>query len=634
LQTSKRAGLRPRTLAIFGGVLVAVLIWAPGAFASTLTVSGGALTYNTGAAGNSNFVTFGEPSSGSVEVRTYDSDPITGTIPSNCTSTPPTSQNFGFSAPSSDYTCTGVTSLTANGGNGGDTLDATGDFRSNPTDPPLSDIPTTLNGGDGGDTLSAGNAGGTLNGGAGDDTLTGGNGNDTLNGGAGTDTLFGGNGDDTLNGGDGDDYLDGGPGNDTLNGGAGQDSLHGDAGGEQFRQSGSQPSDADTLNGGDDNDTLYPSNGTNQVSGGAGVDQVVYYNNAFVAPSLNDAATPVNVSLDDQANDGYAGNNSNIHTDVEDVSIADSRFPFFGPGCNSFIASGGPCAYGSATIAGDSGDNALSGGSGDDNITGGGGADFLSGNGGNDTLNAVDGFPDRVDGGAGSDVCNVDQLDAVYNCEGVNLTQVSNGGLVKPQDTPPTIAWVTPADNSTMSTKTPNTLQVNATDDHTVTQVIFYDGERTLCIVKTAPYTCSYKPVDTDIGKNTLIAVAIDDAGLSSSAIRQVTVPQFAPAGLTASTKPKRLTHAPFKFTTTGRLTLPGGVSPRSCNGVVSVTFKAGKKTVSTRRTNLKSTCTFSSKVTFSLPKRLNPKSLRVFVAFRGNAVLTPLAARIYSVKV
>jgi Ca2+-binding RTX toxin-like protein len=608
LQTSKRARLRPRTLAIFGGVLAAALIWAPGAFASTLTSSGGALTFSAGSPSSANDVAFGEPSAGTVDVRTYDSDAITS-APSNCTSTTPTTNNT-----TSDYSCTGVTSVTANGGDGangvGDNITAQGDSRSAPADPPLSDIPTTLNGGSGNDSLEGGNA------------------NDTLNGGAGDDFLYGRAGDDTLNGGDGNDYLDGGPGNDTLNGGAGQDELHGDASTDFFTV-GTPPSDNDVLNGGDDNDTLFPSRGTNQVSGGAGVDQVIYNDNVNTAtfPTFTIVPTPVAVSLDDQANDGFAGNNSNVHSDVEDVSVQD------GWSCKNtfFTTSPNSCGgYGAATLTGSNGDNALSGGSGNDNITGGGGADFLSGNDGNDTLNAVDGISDRVDCGLGADTANVDQFDQVFNCETVNLTQLKSAF----QDNPPTITWVAPADNSKMSTKTPNTLQVNATDDHGVAQVIFYDGERTLCIVKTAPYTCSYKPVDTDLGKNTLIAVAVDTAGQSASALRQVTVPQFAPVRLAASTKPKRLKHAPFKFTTTGRLTLPSGVSSHSCNGVVSVTFKAGKKTVSTRRTNLKSTCTFSSKVTFSLPKRLNPKSLRVFVAYRGNAVLTPLAARIYTVKV
>lgn len=638
MQISKRARLRPRSVAILGAVFATALIWAPGALASTLTMSGGTLIY-TAASGQSNNVTFGQTGTGSVEIRTYDTDPISGSLPGICTPTPPTT-----GTPSSDITCGNVTALSADAGDMNDSLTAQGDTSSTPNTPPLSDIPVSFTGGDGSDQLNGGNANGdVLDGGNGNDFLIGGNGNTTLNGDAGDDSVFGGPGNDTVNGGDGNDFLDGGPGNDTVNGGTGLDTLHGDQNAEQFRGTGPAPSDNDTLNGGDDNDTLYPSNGTNNVSGGAGVDQVIYANNYLVPTgplTSNDVAAPVNVSLDDQANDGYSGNNSNIHTDVEDASAVDMTSSFFfaplcGPG--SFTGAS-TCNYGSATLTGDSGDNALSGGSGNDTITGGGGADFLSGNPGNDTLNAVDGFPDRGDCGTGTDTANVDQLDQVFSCETVNTTQVTNAGLVTPatpatpQDKAPTIAWVAPAGGARMSTSSPNTLQVSAADDHTVSQVIFYDGVRTLCVDKAPPFTCAYRPIAGDIGNNVLIATAIDDAGLTATAVRTVTVGQFAATGLTASTSPKRVAHAPFRFTTTGRLSVPATVA-RSCTGAVAVTFKAGRKTISTRRVSLARNCTYRSSVTFSLPGRLHPKTLRVFVRFAGNEVLAPLAVRSYTVK-
>ena len=62
------------------GIVALALIWAPGAFASTLSYSGGTLSY-TAAAGQDNNVTFSEPSAGTIEVQTSDLDPITGTVP-------------------------------------------------------------------------------------------------------------------------------------------------------------------------------------------------------------------------------------------------------------------------------------------------------------------------------------------------------------------------------------------------------------------------------------------------------------------------------------------------------------------------------------------------------------------------
>src|SRR5438067_1401707 len=73
----------------------------------------------------------------------------------------------------------------------------------------------------------------------------------------------------------------------TLNGGAGNDQL---AGGRA----------ADHLNGGDGNDFLFPSPGADDFDGGAGVDTADY--------SVYTAS--VNVTLDDAANDGAAGADS------------------------------------------------------------------------------------------------------------------------------------------------------------------------------------------------------------------------------------------------------------------------------------------------------------------------------------
>jgi Ca2+-binding RTX toxin-like protein len=573
---------RSSLLGIFGGAIVAALMLAPGAFASTISFASGALTYT--AAGNQLVdPTFGETAPATVEIRTYDTDPITDTIPGNCTSTPPTSTPFG-TPPSSDFTCTGVTSLTGNGSPFDDSLSAQGDSQSTPSDPAITDIPTTLNGGDGNDSLNAGTAGATLNGGTGDDNL---------------------------NGGPGNDILIGGAGNDSLNGGGGND----------------------TLSGGDGNDTLFPSNGTDAVSGGTGVDQVFYNDNTFVpasGPGTTDAfvATPVNVSLDGVANDGYAGNNSNIGTDVEDVTVQDAE----GVTCADVAPT--PCANGAATLTGDSGPNALSGGSGNDTLTGGGGGDFLSGNGGNNTLNGVNGYPDRLDCG-GTGTANVDQLDSVFNCTTTNTTKLANTGLIT-QDKAPAISWASPKENAKVSPSKSNTFQVNATaGDHPITQVIFYVGERTACIVKAAPYKCAYHATGADIGKNTLIAIASDSIGLTGTTTRTVTVSQFKPKKLSASTSPKRIKHGPFAFTTTGKLSLPSGVTARQgCSGSVSVTFKNGGKTVAKGTAKLGSKCSFSSKMKVSLGKGKAPKSLSVSVAFAGNATLTKASAKGYTVRV
>jgi Bacterial Ig domain/RTX calcium-binding nonapeptide repeat (4 copies) len=544
---------RPRTAALgaFGAVFIAALMLAPGAFASTLTLSGGTLTYTPSAADATGVnVNFGEPAAGSVEVRTFDADALTGTVPGCTINTP-------GSGVTSDYTCTGVTSVVANGTGFADSLDASGDGAGSAI-PPVS--------------VAA-----------------------TLNGGAGADTLVGGAGAETLNGGDGNDSLFAGTG-------------------------------AETLSGGNGNDTIDPGNATDTVSGGPGIDQVVYFDNEFVSGTPGSyVATPVNVSLDGVANDGYAGNNSNIGTDVEDVSVQD------GVDCTQVAPT--PCAYGSAALTGDSGPNSLSGGSGDDTITGGGGGDFLSGNAGTNTMNAVNGYPDRVDCG-GTGTANVDQLDSVTGCTTTNTTKLSNVGLIT-QDKAPTLSWTSPRQNARINPSRSNTFQVKASPGtHPITKVVYYVGQRTACIATKAPYKCAYKATDGDVGKDTLVAIATDSIGLTTTVTRTINVSTFKPKKLSASTRPKRAKHTPFRFTTSGRLTLPSGVSKRAgCSGKVSVTFRAGKKKVGSGTAKLRSSCTFNSRVKVVVAGG-KARTLKVSVVFGGNKTLSRVSARGYKVKV
>lgn len=104
-----------------------------------------------------------------------------------------------------ETTLQGVEAVTVNGGDGDNSLTATG----------FSGV-LTLDGGEGDDELRSGPGRDLLFGKAGDDLLSAGGGNDVLEGG---------NGGDELHGGDGNDQLRGGTGDDTCGGGAGADSL-------------------------------------------------------------------------------------------------------------------------------------------------------------------------------------------------------------------------------------------------------------------------------------------------------------------------------------------------------------------------------------------------------------------------
>jgi Ca2+-binding RTX toxin-like protein len=481
-----------------------------------------------------------------------------------------------------------------------------------------------VHGGDGnddveGDYSNSQNGNDQLFGDAGNDGLYAKGGNDALDGGDGNDDLRGGKGDDALSGGNGDDNEQGASGNDTVNGDAGDDYVTGDCGG--YSDCGDGVDGNDIVNGGSGEDYADADGGADVIDMGSGVsDEISYPDRIEVCnPGCDQASWPVSVSQDGAANDGGPGEGDNV-TNTEDVYVYD--------GC-----CGTPPAPGNATLTGDAGTNALGGGSGNDVIDGGAGNDFLYGNGGDDTLNANDGFSDRVVCGAGNDTANVDEFDIVSDdCETVNRT--TRGNLAT-EDAPPSVAWTSPASKAKLSTKTANTLTVTASDDKGVTQVVFLANERVICVAKTAPYTCSYKPTDADVGRTALTAVAFDTSQQTASAIRVVTIPRFTARSVSIKATPRKDTTAPFRFRTSGRVSLPAGVTKANgCKGSVLVTFKAGAKTISARHAKLSKSCTYHSTVTFRIPSRLHPKSLKAHVSFRGNAVLSPKGSKNIKVKV
>ena len=246
---------------------------------------------------------------------------------------------------------------------------------------------------------------------------------------------------------------------------------------------------------------------------------------------------------------------------------------------------------------------------------------------GEDTINSRDGWPDRIACSAGADVANADTLDIVSDdCETVNRADAGNVFDV-PEDAAPSVAWTAPASGARLSTTAPTALSATAADDKGIAEVRFLDDERTVCTDTTAPYTCDYTPQGDDVGRNTLVVIAVDSAGQTASAVRAVVVPRFA-ARLSARTTPGRDRRAPYRFTTTGRLTLPAGVTAaQACRGTVTVQIKAGRKTVSSRRVKLRPDCTYRSRVTFRNPQRLRPRTLRRIVRFGGNSVVNATRA-------
>lgn len=303
---------------------------------------------------------------------------------------------------------------------------------------------TTVDGGSGTDILNTGSGADTLRGGPGDDDLSDGGGADVLDGGTGDDdfavgtgpdsivggastfgdavsyearvnsvnvsldgvandgeagegdnvatdieALIGGQGADTLTGSERADSLGGRAGNDTMNGLGGDDDFAGE-GGDDVVNGGDgddteiplfsgQADGNDVFNGGPGNDEVFAGVGADTVSGGPGLDR---YSTAFLIEA-------VSIVLDGVANDGRAGEGSNILPDVEEILTGS----------------------GNDTVVGGPGANRIDTGSGNDVVRGGGGPDVLNDGLGDDQLFGDDGDDvldgsfgaDRVAGGAGQD---------------------------------------------------------------------------------------------------------------------------------------------------------------------------------------------------------------------------------------
>jgi Ca2+-binding RTX toxin-like protein len=217
-----------------------------------------------------------------------------------------------------------------------------------------------------------------------------------LDGGSGTDELTSDAGNDTLSA--GRSSVNGFQ--EELSSGAGQDVLNGTTSPNGGSTDMSGGPDDDQLFGGPGNDSMSGDTGADDIQGGDGID-------SYIATF----GSPATITLDEVANDGGAGENDNVHSDVEHISGTTFADTMVGDaGDQSFVGFGGK-----DNIQGKGGDDTLQGNDGADTLTGGGGADTLQG--GND--------PDDMSGGAGNDIADYgDHSNKVT----VTINDVANDG--------------------------------------------------------------------------------------------------------------------------------------------------------------------------------------------------------------
>lgn len=458
--------MKRQTLLISLCAVIGALALAPAALASTLSKSGGVVTW-TGDETSESLDVY--DSNGPVLVKAVGTDggfagvefysqsgqpiEVTSDPDGDCTAFTPAGGN-----PSGQYVyCEGVTSIVANAAGGDDDVDATG----------LASIPIAVSGGDGVDGLWGGGGNDTVNGDAGDDTfyddnsggLGGGGGNDTVNGGEGDDAIGGDysqagtsvagvtEGDDTLNGGPGRDEIYGGGGNDMIDGGAGDDANHQwyspfSCGGDfcwNYEYGGLYGGDGtDTIRGGAGNDYADGGDGNDDVDGGDDRDAYTYQCIPYEAPlgvsgggCFSDYVYGgVSGGWDDDTVRGGGGDDYVLGyegNDVVDGGDGNDGSRDGGSACGGGGEVGGCSGFsGSPGVYGAGGDDTVTGGDGRDEVEGGWGADTTNGDAGDDWVyEEDDGSVDDASGGDG-----IDQLfyDSGPNDVSITLDDEANDG--------------------------------------------------------------------------------------------------------------------------------------------------------------------------------------------------------------
>jgi Bacterial Ig domain len=173
-----------------------------------------------------------------------------------------------------------------------------------------------------------------------------------------------------------------------------------------------------------------------------------------------------------------------------------------------------------------------------------------------------------------------------------------------PPNRPPTVRFRTPMAGTAIGTSF--RIQLDVADDRGSPTVSVFDDDGTICVLRRAPYACTWTPTGADVGRATLLASAVDSAGLSTLGIVRVRVSRFT-ASLT-----QRQRHRKGVTRVTGRLVLPATVTrAQGCTGTVKVRLRKARRTATlTRR------CTYSARLPF--------RPGRARVSFGGNAVIAP----------
>lgn len=238
--------------------------------------------------------------------------------------------------------------------------------------------------------------------GGGDAYVLAGAGNDTIITGAGDDSISADEGDDSVSSGDGNDTILASMGNNTIDAGAGDDLIRG----ERLTQIDKGGNGTMLCDAGDGDDTVKAGSGPDTIRGGAGIDHLF----------AGDGDNLVYGGAGDDCIKSGAGS---------DTLWGEIGYDSIKSGFGDDVINGGAGKdhlwgqKGNDRIDGQRNNDVLDGGPGEDRLVGGQGFDKFFGRNGNDVVFARDHDRETIDGGAGVDSCDWDDLlDVLVNVEG------------------------------------------------------------------------------------------------------------------------------------------------------------------------------------------------------------------------
>ncbi len=170
------------------------------------------------------------------------------------------------------------------------------------------------------------------------------------------------------------------------------------------------------------------------------------------------------------------------------------------------------------------------------------------------------------------------------------------------------------------------TVTARASSPNGIAYVDLLLGARRVCRDREAPYRCRITPLSSEIGSQTVRAIATDREGLTAQDLRQVVVPRFKPRELMIEVARKQLPGNRVLKTVTARVLQTKGVKRATAcrNGRVTAVVRQGLITLADRQVKLDRRCR-AKIMSFSAPHNLSRRfKYKVIAHFGGTTVMVP----------